>query len=73
VFAVVGPRDRSVIDGIARLSDRDYQMPLQRTLRRLVDSADERVEKIVLTLRRGLRGAGFYNRLLGNHRPAHWN
>src|SRR4029077_16036689 len=73
VLAVVGPGERSVVRGIARLSERDYQMPLQRLLCRLVDSPDERVEQVILALLPRLRGPGLDELLHRDHRPADGN
>src|ERR1700674_3431136 len=73
MFAVVGPGDRGVVGGIARLSERDYKLPSQRLLRRLVDALDERVEEVILVLLCGLSGAGFHKRLHRDRRPADRN
>src|ERR1700722_20186910 len=65
MLASVGPREGSVIGGVARLPDRDDQMPLHRSA---PYTRDKNVEEIILVLRCGRVFSG--ERVDGDHRPS---
>jgi Cys/Met metabolism PLP-dependent enzyme len=69
-LATVRPGDAGIVSHIARLTNCDHQVPLQRVWK---DARNQRIKKIILvsrSCRRRIRGD---ERLRGYHRPAHGN